>query len=854
MTSGVSQLGGWLDGLINWLKDAFTDFIVTPLGNFFAYTIGGILYMVQIGFFFVMDVVTCVFRKAAGLDVYYQNGQAVSGDLVMQFLQSSTVQAVFISILVAAIILLFITTFIAVLKVEFDEKDNSKGNIFKSALKAVAYFAIVPVVCFLGVIVSNFVLKMLDGATSRDAVSFSSQVFTASAYNASRVRSDAEFAQEIYNGRNGKFSYIPGIANLSAYDQGKIADLIDDAFRSGATPVAEGGVASFTTIGDTGLGQKTRTFSSFDIGNYQLVFYFYNPLYYNYLIGYIASYMIIMILLKLLIGVICRLYELTILFVLSPLAVSLMPLDGGDRYKSWRGAFVKRVFSAYGPILGLNLVFMILTLLQTVTLFPPDGINGLYNAIMQLIFIFTALVSIRSLVDLVTEMVGQGDALKTGEAVGKEAKQMGLKAVGQAGNLAMMPARAARFAGAKIADNVKTKGAIKDLSFDKNGNIVAPGADGSSRGLEDVSAKDRLKAWGQRRIGTQGRAENQDLQNRVNRRSSQLKNTKSYINDGGVVPIYDEDGDLTGETRNVKLTADRRKKALNDGVKGFAEATPMWNMLKEDSKTAGKGAPILSNISKKFKDDEDAKKRKDTKDDLKMKQEIEEELANEKANKDRSKATSSAVKAGATSGAGATDDDTDDKGAGGTPPPPGGGGGGGGTGGLGTPTSSDRPVPVRIVNDDTDNNYTIDTANLDTGAATITDDAQKAEINIGQASETSNTTTTDANTIDLSGENKLDGDVDANKVDAKDVEAKGKADVVGALGDKKIKIDDSGIRQELRSASSNANNTSRSIQSKLDKIAQSLGKTVNAVNETKGQLAGVKKTVDKIQEDTKKKK
>jgi len=58
--------------------------------------------------------------------------------------------------------------------------------------------------------------------------------------------------------------------------------------------------------------------------------------------------------------------------------------------------------------------------------------TGLYNAIMQLIFIITGLASIKSLTEMITQLVGQGDALKDGADTAKEVKSMAAKAGGAA--------------------------------------------------------------------------------------------------------------------------------------------------------------------------------------------------------------------------------------------------------------------------------------------------------------------------------------------------------------------------------------------------------------------------------------
>jgi len=330
-----------------------------------------------------------VVRKIVGLPAYSVNGERTYGyivngteqndDLVMAFLESETVRSVFISVLVAAVFLLFIATVVAVLKSETDAKSNAKGPIFGNAIKSIVYFFMVPVVCYLGIIVANLVLKTLDAATSRDAISFSSQIFCASAYSANRILSDSEFAETVL-----KSGYIPGSAGLDVKsDAGreKLAKLVDDAFRRGLSPAVGGAytdtdrdstnriTVTINTRGDSGWGRQDYAFNKFDVKDYRLVFYYYNVLSYNYLIGYASGLIILGMLLNLLIGVIRRIFELVTLFVVSPAVVALMPLDGGDKFKTWKDNFIKRVFSAYGPIIGMNLCFMVLEMLQNVTLF-----------------------------------------------------------------------------------------------------------------------------------------------------------------------------------------------------------------------------------------------------------------------------------------------------------------------------------------------------------------------------------------------------------------------------------------------------------------------------------------------------
>jgi len=361
---------------LDWLVEQFNDKIVQPLITFFSYLIGGILYGIQIGLFYIMDAIQMVVRKISGLPAYNLNGERTFGyyvdgvehndDLVMAFLESETVRDVFISVLVAAIFLLFISTVIAILKSEVDLKSsNAKGPIFGNAIKSIVYFFMVPVVCYVGIIVSNLVLKTLDGATSRGAVSFSAQIFYTSSFNCNRILEDKDFAEEVL--ASGIIPNSAGIKDVDSDANRKaLAKLVDEAFKLVKTPE---GTATIEVVGAAGFSTDDYTFSKFDIKDYRLIFYYYNVLAYNYLIGYASGFIVLGMLLNLLIGVIRRVFELVVLFVVSPAIVALMPLDGGDKFKTWKDNFIKRVFAAYGPIIGLNLCFMVLEVLQGVTLF-----------------------------------------------------------------------------------------------------------------------------------------------------------------------------------------------------------------------------------------------------------------------------------------------------------------------------------------------------------------------------------------------------------------------------------------------------------------------------------------------------
>ena len=505
VAQGLSQLG-----LLDWLKAPFNavkkglDTLVelfSDIGNFWnmlvtflQYIFAAFFYAIQIGLFYIIDMVQTVFRRIAGLDTYwFKSGTSVdehNGDIVESLLVSDTVWTVFVSVLIAAIILLFVFTIIAILKTELNEKDNAKGPVIKQALKAIAYFVIVPVVCIFGVTLANIFLRTFDAATSnKGAVSISGQVFAAASYNANRVRNGhnlvGDYEDESASGwgrwalTKQRLSYVTYTVSELVYDpvyetdedgnviyqdgnpvqkkdtngnpvyevrkdeEGKpvyqettkssigktstqleIADFIDNCFvrkvefnsTSGAGADIDpskyvynksGYMAGYAVfIADT----MDETFEVFDKTNTGLVYYYYDLLSYNWLIGFLASFTIIMLLLNLMVGVIQRIFDLTILFIVSPAFIATMPIDNGSRYGKWRDEFVKRVLGCYGPIIGINLAFTILTLVQRIYIFgPSEPMSGLFNSLMQCVFVIVAILCVKDFGKLLNGLIGGQD-------------------------------------------------------------------------------------------------------------------------------------------------------------------------------------------------------------------------------------------------------------------------------------------------------------------------------------------------------------------------------------------------------------------------------------------------------------
>lgn len=472
---------GWFGALLSFIPKIFYQ-LLTPV-------------------FAVLDALQWIMRKVAGLDTIYMfNGaENVDGDIVIQFINmiftgsSPVLSNIFWSMIILGVLMLILTTMIAVVRSEYtatDAKSASKGKIIGNSLKALASFAIVPIVCFFGIFLCNVILQALDkvsnastSVTSADinASYFKSErtttgdetyynytffgytvpttttpisglVFKAAAYNANRARINDKFYKTMLDNEkvsaNGAFTQNKGTDANSASQN---CWLMDEAFANcfqlksktyiDREPFKTEHMFPITlnagvTIIEQSLIKSGYTY--FDKNNTALVWYYYDLWSFDFIIAIGALIIILVLLLYLVFGLIKRIFELVILFLVAAPVASIMPLDGGNALKKWREKFVSKTIGVYGPIIGLNLFFVILTLLQTLQL---TGIP-IIDKIVNLLFVIAGLAMVKDFTKMISELIGGEDTMGSGadkaKDIGATAAKIGKTAAAFAGGSAMV--------------------------------------------------------------------------------------------------------------------------------------------------------------------------------------------------------------------------------------------------------------------------------------------------------------------------------------------------------------------------------------------------------------------------------
>ncbi len=110
----------------------------------------------------------------------------------------------------------------------------------------------------------------------------------------------------------------------------------------------------------------------------------------DYLIGYIACIVFLIVMAICIFTFIVRLFNLLLLYITAPLFVASMPMDDGSKWQSWTQAFIIQLFSGFGIIIAMRLYLIIIPVIVSSDLvfFAGSGADSaLLNHMAQLLMI-----------------------------------------------------------------------------------------------------------------------------------------------------------------------------------------------------------------------------------------------------------------------------------------------------------------------------------------------------------------------------------------------------------------------------------------------------------------------------------
>lgn len=289
-----------------------------------------LFYSLQKSICYVIDFIREIFYTLAGLKPVTIDGEQT--DLLSHFILSETVKTTFFYIFLIAVILLVVFVLIAIIRSEYANGENkkSKAMILGKAFQSFAIFLMVPFILIAGITLTNVVMGAINQSMN-------------------------PFVLE-----TGGTASIGGQILVTS---GQHAYIGDESIRSEIERMFLTGELNY-----------------FDMG---VVSQYYNLRNLDFLIGIFGSIVIMVMFVMSAVTFIQRIFDIVLLYIISPVSVSTIPVDDGARFKIWRDMTISKVLGAYGIILSMNLFFIIIPQVSSIVFFD----NAFKNGIVKILFL-----------------------------------------------------------------------------------------------------------------------------------------------------------------------------------------------------------------------------------------------------------------------------------------------------------------------------------------------------------------------------------------------------------------------------------------------------------------------------------
>jgi hypothetical protein len=97
----------------------------------------------------------------------------------------------------------------------------------------------------------------------------------------------------------------------------------------------------------------------------------------DFFVGLVGGLVILVMFVMSAISFIQRIFDIILLYIVSPISISTIPTDDGQRFKQWKEMLIGKVLGAYGIILSMNLFFIVIPQVLQIVFFNSAFKNGI---------------------------------------------------------------------------------------------------------------------------------------------------------------------------------------------------------------------------------------------------------------------------------------------------------------------------------------------------------------------------------------------------------------------------------------------------------------------------------------------
>ena len=286
----------------------------------------------------LIDYIETAFDIFIGLrDVSFtQGGDTITGSLLEVLLQMDTINKIFWAFTLSGLGIAMILTIYATAKSAFDldfENRRPVSKVLASMMKTFITFFTVPFFMYFIIQLATVVLEGVSYVLgSANKASLGRIVFTIASLDAAAdIKNDNDVITRYASPYN--ISTAVTDPDLSTYIPLGTSekDIYRYPFYTGAKDYADISAVS----------------KWFDLSNF------------DYLIGFIAAIFLLVVLAMCLLTFVQRIFEVILLYAVSPYFVSMIPIDEGERFGRWRDMFISKVLTGFGSVMGMRLYLMV---------------------------------------------------------------------------------------------------------------------------------------------------------------------------------------------------------------------------------------------------------------------------------------------------------------------------------------------------------------------------------------------------------------------------------------------------------------------------------------------------------------
>ena len=308
-----------------------------------------LLYILQKSICYLLDFIREVFCKLAGIETVAIDGE--QSEILTHFILSDSIRNAFLGVFLIGVILLFVFVIIAIIKSEAADPQHkkTKGQIIAKALQSFVVFLLIPFLLVAGIMLANVIVGAIHGS------------MTGAIYDGNTT--------SLIGGQilvtSGSEAYI-GPANMRTE------------------------IERMFVTGQLDYNKLSVVKQYYDLGDM------------NFFVGIAGGLAILVMFVMSAVMFVQRIFDIILLYIVSPASVSTIPLDDGGRFRIWREMLVSKVLGAYGIILSMNIFFLIIPQVSKIAFFGDTFKDG----VIQLLFILGGAFSITKANMIIAQLTG----------------------------------------------------------------------------------------------------------------------------------------------------------------------------------------------------------------------------------------------------------------------------------------------------------------------------------------------------------------------------------------------------------------------------------------------------------------